>query len=105
MPVYKGIRENDTWRHTVVTKDGKPFNPAPSFVVYVHSPDGFEWGYEGSGPAQLALALLLDATHKPLLSWENHQDFKREVVAKWGHEWEITGQEITDWLMTRARAR
>ena len=27
-----------------------------------HSPTGFEWGYNGSGPAQLALALLADAT-------------------------------------------
>lgn len=25
-----------------------------------HSPDGFEWGYSGSGPAQLALALAAD---------------------------------------------
>lgn len=25
-----------------------------------HSPSGFEWGYMGSGPAQLALALLAD---------------------------------------------
>jgi hypothetical protein len=25
-----------------------------------HSPTGFEWGYGGSGPAQLALALLLN---------------------------------------------
>lgn len=28
-----------------------------------HSPTGHEWGYGGSGPAQLALDLLLDATH------------------------------------------
>ena len=26
-----------------------------------HSPTGFEWGYEGSGPAQLALAILAHA--------------------------------------------
>ena len=25
-----------------------------------HSPDGFEWGYGGSGPSQLALAILAD---------------------------------------------
>ena len=24
-----------------------------------HSPDGFNWGYAGSGPSQLALAILL----------------------------------------------
>ncbi len=28
--------------------------------LYNHSPTGFEWGYWGSGPAQLALAMLAD---------------------------------------------
>ena len=31
------------------------------FDVRAHSPTGFAWGYGGSGPAQLALALLVDA--------------------------------------------
>lgn len=30
----------------------------PRFDLRRHSPDGFAWGYSGSGPAQLALALL-----------------------------------------------
>jgi hypothetical protein len=30
--------------------------------VPVHSPTGLEWGYGGSGPADTALAILLDAT-------------------------------------------
>src|SRR5262252_67895 len=30
--------------------------------VMNHSPDGFSWGYQGSGPAQAALAILLDFT-------------------------------------------
>ncbi len=28
--------------------------------LWNHSPSGFEWGYAGSGPAQLALAILAD---------------------------------------------
>ena len=28
--------------------------------LFNHSPTGFEWGYRGSGPAQLALAILAD---------------------------------------------
>ena len=28
------------------------------WTVIQHSPDGFEWGYEGSGPADLALNIL-----------------------------------------------
>lgn len=33
---------------------------SPRNDVRNHSPDGFQWGYGGSGPAQLALALCLD---------------------------------------------
>lgn len=49
-----------------------------------HSPTGFEWGYEGSGPAQLALALLLDAIPQSLAdrAVEHYQDFKRAIVGK-----------------------
>ena len=45
-----------------------------------HSPDGFEYGYHGSGPAQTALAILLDLCgEKKALSY--YQKFKREVIA------------------------
>jgi len=37
----------------------------PRFDLRRHSPDGFNWGYEGSGPAQLALALLADYLGRP----------------------------------------
>ncbi len=33
---------------------------APRNDLWNHSPDGFAWGYGGSGPAQLALAILAD---------------------------------------------
>lgn len=32
----------------------------PCSYVLCHSPDGFEWGYCGSGPAQLAFAILMN---------------------------------------------
>ncbi len=32
----------------------------PRLDVRIHSPTGFAWGYGGSGPAQLALAILID---------------------------------------------
>jgi len=51
--IYKGTR---TERGCVVTVDGRPLDPRNK--VRNHSPDGFEWGYAGSGPAQLALAIL-----------------------------------------------
>lgn len=57
--------------------DGKPLDPRPSQKVYNHSPDGFNWGYGGSGPAQLALAVMLALTHKA----GNYQEFKSRVIA------------------------
>lgn len=35
-------------------------DPAKSQDITNHSPDGFNWGYPGSGPAQLALAICLE---------------------------------------------
>ena len=58
--------------------DARPFDPHHSQVLYNHSPDGFEWGYSGSGPAQLALALLLDATGDKIAALKYHQEFKEK---------------------------
>lgn len=40
--------------------DGRMLDPRYSLELVNHSPDGFNWGYGGSGPAQLALAVLLE---------------------------------------------
>lgn len=47
-----------------------------------HSPTGFEWGYAGSGPAQLALALCADALDDDDRALKIYQEFKFRVVAK-----------------------
>ncbi len=47
-----------------------------------HSPDGFSWGYEGSGPAQLALALLAHVTGDDRRSLASYQQFKRRVIGR-----------------------
>jgi len=46
-----------------------------------HSPTGFSWGYGGSGPAQLALALLADALKDDERALRLHQPFKWQVTA------------------------
>lgn len=38
---------------------GKLLRIGPSLKIANHSPTGFMWGYGGSGPAQLALAILM----------------------------------------------
>ena len=65
-------------------RDATAFRPLPLHLeVRDHSPTGFAWGYGGSGPAQLALALLIDATSDETLSLRHYQEFKRQFVAGW----------------------
>ena len=68
----------------------------PRHVVH-HSPDGFAWGYGGSGPSELARCLLLEVTG----SDKHYQDFKWEFVASWDDSWSITDQEILSWVAAR----
>lgn len=82
----------------VVTVNGVPLSPVPSQKIRNHSPDGFEWGYSGSGPAQLALAILLHATGSAEVAEHNYQDFKRQFVAGWGDCWRVTGEQVREWL-------
>jgi hypothetical protein len=81
-----------------VTADGRPLSPAASLKLRNHSPDGFNWGYGGSGPAQLALAILLDYTGDPALAERHYQAFKAAHVAHWGYQWELTAEQIQTWL-------
>jgi len=60
-----------------VLLDGKVLTPHRSWKVKNHSPDGFSWGYGGSGPSQLALAIMLELTGKP----DGYQDFKFFFIA------------------------
>lgn len=85
----------------VVSEPSKRTRRLPSCSkVRNHSPAGFNWGYGGSGPAQLALALCCDALGIPAGSRPGvYQRFKREFVAGWGDTWEVTEEEINDWYI------
>jgi hypothetical protein len=79
-------------------------------------PNGVESGYRGCGPADLALALLADYLRErpPRTGWlageqfsrwtvdsrafTLHQDCKREIVARFGDEWGLSGLQIDTWL-------
>lgn len=64
------------------------------FDLQCHSPDGPEWGYHGSGPAQLALALMADATGDDRLAMRVYRDFKDQIVADLADNWRMTAGEI-----------
>jgi len=51
-----------------------------SLKILSHSPDGFAWGYGGSGPSQLALAVLLKLFGKDT-ALKNYQNFKWDIIA------------------------
>lgn len=95
--IFRGTRK-DTCTGIQVFRNDLTFHPGPSQQVWNHSPDGFNWGYGGSGPAQLALALLLDVTGDAELATSLHQQFKREFVATLDDDWQITADRIKEWV-------
>ena len=67
-----------------------------------HSPSGFEWGSGGSGPAYLALNILLAATGGRDFAAEHHQEFKWRFVARLPFDGGvIAASEIREWVMER----
>lgn len=90
MKQYQGIREGYA---VLVTVNGRPLNPR--LDLWNHSPTGFEWGYGGSGPAQLALALLADHLGDTDRAVALHQEFKSAVVAVLPYcGWALTDLQI-----------
>ena len=92
MKRYQGRRNGTA---VEVTVDGKPLSPR--LDLWNHSPSGFEWAYSGSGPAQLALALLADCFGDDDMAVEWHHDFKSAVVAGLPYAgWTLSEEEIRD---------
>lgn len=68
-----------------------------------HSPDGFQWGYGGSGPADLSLAILTDYCTKFKIDNKEipnkyYQQFKKDFLESAGQKLEITSEQIKGWL-------
>jgi hypothetical protein len=75
-----------------VTVDGEKLDPR--FDLKRLSPAGFEWTYEGNGPAQLALALLADHLGDDAKALQLYEPFMRAVVAELDNSWELTSAQI-----------
>lgn len=75
---YRGSRRGDGTAEVVVVADG--VSRRLKRLVH-HSPTGLEWGYAGSGPADLARSLLAD-----FLGFDPHpvvyQQFKWLIIAR-----------------------
>ncbi len=94
--IYIGKFTEKDWYK--VTIDGKPFDHKYSLKIRNHSPDGFSWGYSGSGPAQLALAMLLKETDH-VRAEKYYMDFKNDIIAGFDKEgFTFTSVLISEWL-------
>jgi len=90
--------------------------------MIVHSPSDMSWGFNGSGPADLALSVLADYLGEAAAipaherydhaianqigetgAWLLHQEFKRDVVAPLPQDRNVTidGRAIEAWLEPR----
>lgn len=95
---YRGDRTIDG---IDVTVNDAPLDEA--LGVRAICPEGFEWSYEGPGPAQLALAILVDHFGDAERALSEYQGFMVHVVANFNNEWEMTGADI-DQALANIRA-
>ena len=98
MPSYEGKRTSDG-AVVVLCEDetGRQCALPLRLDLAYHSPTGFEWAYGGSGPAQLALALLADALDDEEAAQALHQSFKWAVVAKLPQAgWRLTRESVRE---------
>lgn len=76
-----------------VKVDGAPLNQRTD--LRQHSTSGFEWGYEGSGPQQLALAILADHYGDDNRALTHHKVFMEVVISVLQtDQWNLTSEQI-----------
>lgn len=94
-PSYQIWRDEKRIVHCT-NPEGNKLKPIP-----VHSPTGFEFGYGGSGPAELSLCILTDCLGREEAD-RYYQTFKWDKIAKIsaevGERFIITAEEIDGWL-------
>jgi hypothetical protein len=75
----------------------KPLNPRHDLRNHSQT---FAWGYGGSGPAQLALAILADFLENDEMALKLYQKFKFHVIAGLDSNsgFTITGGQIMDFM-------
>jgi len=95
---YTGKRDIDG---AEVTVDGRPLDPR--LDIHTFTSRGFEWGYEGDGPSQLALAILAVHFADDEQAKAECAAFMSRVVAYFSNEWEMTSADI-DVALTNVRA-
>ncbi len=101
--VYKGQAENADYQHVGnvvrVLSDSSTRPLDARFDLANHSPTGFAWSYLGSGPAQLALAILADATGDDAFALEHYRTFKFDIIARLAPgDFTLERVAVLDWI-------
>lgn len=102
--IYLGIRSPSGLK--VMVNPGVVYRPDELFSLPMyldevdHSPTGFECGYHGSGPAQLAYAILRYELGGRALALEFYQRYKQDVIAALPQDqnWAISTGDVRRWL-------
>lgn len=98
---YVGERTSDGVAQVFVeeVRDGQR-HKRPLRHIARHSPAGFEWGHFGSGPADLANAILSDLMEMADgVSQRMYQKFKFEVVGNLDREdFRMSSSFVQEWL-------
>ncbi len=114
MKIFRGYRKGQQGGGCLVTvrevDGGERVLALPELTRYEgrHSPDGFQWGYGGSGPAELARAILIEAYPGDELVREPgcYQAFKFDIIASLkDDEWTLTTDQIEAWRYRWRAAR
>ena len=93
------VKEGATEPHVYVVEDGEEELLEPDDESKRQSPDGFSWGYAGSGPTALARTMLLDftgAAPEPGVLIAFRDEKLRPLDMDAGFV--IEGEEIETWL-------
>lgn len=101
MKLIRGYKHQQAGGAVLVTINGTPLGlPALRKDERRHSPDGFQFGYAGSAPAELARAILIalfsgdDVVRNPRC----YQQFKFDKIATVrGDLLELTEGEVREW--------
>lgn len=101
MRIIKGYRQGQRGGGCLVMLDDAVL-PLPDIGPHEfrHSADGFQWGYSGSGPAELARAILVALyTEDPVVRHPGcYQRFKAQVIAVLHEDgFSLTSEQVDAW--------
>jgi len=73
----------------------------PRFDLYPQSDSGFDWGYSGSSPKQLAFSILYQLSNQEFAE-QNVIEFTNDVVSKLSRDWTLPASDVVTWIRARS---